>query len=93
MSDDKRSGDYPYRNRAIGSVVGDGDREHRSAGEQRAAAKVWYVAIDVERFEIPTFLCPSRRPVHFLLGEHNLTGIGGSNQRPLQLEQTVPGGR
>ena len=23
----------------------------------------------------------------------NLTGIGGSNQRPLQLEQTVPGGR
>lgn len=70
MSDDERSGDYPYRNRAIGSGVGGGDREHRSAGEQCAAAKVWYVAIDVERFEIPTFLCPSRRPVHFLLGEH-----------------------
>lgn len=70
MSDDERSGDYPYRNRTIGSGVGGGDREHRSAGEQCAAAKVWYVAIDVERFEIPTFLCPSRRPVHFLLGEH-----------------------
>lgn len=57
MSDDERSGDYPYRNRAIGSGGG-GDREHRSAGEQRAAAKVWYVAIDVERFEIPTFSLP-----------------------------------
>ena len=58
MSDDERSGDYPYRNRAIGSGVGGGDREHRSAGEQRAAAKVWYVAIDVERSEIPTFSLP-----------------------------------
>jgi hypothetical protein len=58
MSDDERSGDYPYRNRAIGSGVGGGDREHRSAGEQRAAAKVWCVAIDVERFEIPTFSLP-----------------------------------
>jgi len=66
MSDDERSGDYPYRNRAIGSRR---RRSRRSAGEQRAAAKVWYVAIDVERSEIPTF-CPSRRPVHFLLGEH-----------------------
>ena len=93
MSDDERSGDYPYRNRAIGSGVGGGDREHRSAGEQCAAAKVWYVAIDVERFEIPTFLCPSRRPVHFLLGEHQPDRIGGSNQRPLQREKTVPGGR
>lgn len=56
-------------------------------------AKVWHVAIDVERLEIPTFLCPSRRPVHFLLGEHQPDRIGGSNQRPLQREKTVPGGR
>ena len=47
MSDDERSGDYPYRNRAIGSGVGGGDR-----------GKVWHVAIDMERFEIPTFSLP-----------------------------------
>jgi hypothetical protein len=58
MSDDERSGDYPYRNRAIGSVVGGGDREHRSAGEQRAAAKVWLRCDRCGRFENPTFSLP-----------------------------------